>query len=626
MMLARRQTAAPALAGGGRGVTAAEAGPEAEARLAVHRGWPEVEQALEAGRLRAAWEALLPRDPAATFFQTPLWCVTWYRSYYRDFEPLLLAAAAGGRLVGLAPLAVERAGGRIVFAGEHMSDYRDFLCDGDGRAAALDLFLPYLLAQSPGARLVIGQMQAESPTVEHLRRWAAGQRHCRLVLRTHPCQRVRLQSREELRQLYRKKTIRQALAHYGRHGGLRYRRLRDLHEWHSLKDAYFRQHSLRQAFAGRPLAFADPRKRSFYSSLFESQSPDIHFSGLWLGERPISFMFCVGHRDVLYYGAPSIDPLERKHSPGLLHLLEVMTRCREDGFQEMDLTMGASSFKGRLGNYSVDLPTLYVYGRRRHFWLDRTRKTGADWAKRLLRRPDGSDRRWEAIKAGLARLRAFLQAPAGRQPVASLRLVARRVTAAAYESVTSEIFELRPGGLHRVTPILAPGERCEFRRNRIEDFLTLEGGQETDLPRLVRTAVERIGQGHALHTVLINGRLAHFGWAYRPEEPLRLPETRTEASLPPDAVSLYDYVTVDAYRGRRLYPANLSQILREAFDGQAAAAYIVCDRRNLPSKRGIERVGFRRVAVHRLRRIFGWRWTSVEAEPQPAVTAAGAAA
>lgn len=625
MIQARRQSANPGLAGGGGAATSspANAGTEADATLVVHRGWPEVEQALETGRLRAAWEALLPRDPAATFFQTPLWCVTWYRSYYREFEPLLLAAAGDGRLVGLAPLAVERASGRIVFAGEHMSDYRDFLCDGAWRARALDLFLPYLLSQAADARLVIGQMQAESPTVEHVRRWAATQRHCRLILRTHPCQRVRLQSREELGHLYRKKTIRQALAHYGRSGGLQYRRLRDLHEWHSVKDTYFRQHSLRQAFAGRPLAFEDPRKRSFYSGLFESQSPDIHFSGLWLADRPLSFMFCVAHRGVLYYGAPSIDPLERKHSPGLLHILEVMRHCQEEGFQEMDLTMGASSFKGRLGNYSVDLPTLYLYGRRRDFWLDAARKTGADWARTLLRRLDGSDRLWEELKTSAARLGGTLQAVAGRQPIVSLHLAARRVRSAAYDTFVGEIFELRPGELRRVAPILMPGERCEFRRNCLEDFLTLDG---SDLPRLVRTAVERINQGHALHTVLINGRLAHFGWSYLPEGPITMPETRTQARLPPGAVSLYDYFTVEAYRGRRLYPANLFHILREAFDQQAAAAYIVCESRNLSSKRGIERVGFRRIAVHRLTRIFGVFWTSVEDEPRSAGKAAGAAA
>lgn len=582
--------------------------------LAIHRGWPEVEQALEAGRLRDAWEALLARDSAATFFQTPLWCATWYRCYQDEFEPLLLAAEARDRIVGLAPLAVQRATGRLVFAGEHMSDYRDFLCEDARRPDALALFLPYLLARSPDARLVIGHTQADSATSEAVRRWAAGQRRCRVIVRTHPCQRFRLQSPEDLRGLYRKKGIRQAVSFYRKIGRLEYRRVRDQHEWSQIKDAYFQQHSLRQAFAGRPLAFQDPRKRTFYSQLFESRSPEIHFSGLWLAERPISFMFCVAFRGVLYYGAPSVDPVEQKRSPGLLHLLEAMTDCQRTGFREMDFTMGDSAFKGRLANDCVDLPTVYLYGRLQPFWLDLTRKTGADWAKGLLARAGWSDQTWTSVKATAVRAWTRWKQRSRLEPLRPLRLASRRLLALAYDRFTGEIFHLRPGELRRVSPVLLPGEACEFRRNRLEDFLALTGGDDGRISALVRTAVERINQGHTLHTVLVDGRLAHFGWAYQPTEPLTLPETRTRVPLPAGALSLYDFFTAEAYRGRRLYPANLTQIAAAAFERRVPAVYIVAERRNVASRRAIERVGFQRAAVHRRTRVLGLHWNRIEEE------------
>lgn len=582
--------------------------------LAVRRGWPEVEQALEAGRLRGAWEALLARDSAATFFQTPLWCVTWYRCYQDEFEPLLLTAEAEDRIVGLAPLAVQRATGRLVFAGEHMSDYRDFLCEDARRPDALALFLPYLLAQSPDARLVIGQTQPDSATSEAVRRWAAGQRRCRVIVRTHPCQRFRLQSREELRGLYRKKSIRQAVGFYRKTGGLEYRRLRDLHEWSRIKGAYFQQHSLRQAFAGRPLAFQDPRKRTFYSQLFESRSPDIHFSGLWLAGRPISFMFCVAFRGVLYYGAPSVDPVEQKRSPGLLHLLEAMTDCQQEGFREMDFTLGDSTFKGRLANYCVDLPTVYLYGRLQPFWLDVTRKTAADWAKGLLIRAGCSEQTWTSAKTTAVRAWTRWKQSSRRDPLRPLRLASRRLLRLAYDGSTGEIFHLRPGMLRRVSPVLLPGEACEFRQNRLEDFLALDGGDDGRIAALVRTAVDRINQGHTLHTVLIGGRLAHFGWAYQPTEPLALPETQTRVPLPAGALSLYDFFTAASYRGRRLYPANLAHIATAAFERRVPAVYIVCERRNVASRRAIERVGFQRAAVHRWTRVLGLHWTRIEEE------------
>jgi len=582
--------------------------------LALHRGWPEVAQALEAGRLRDAWEALLARDSAATFFQTPLWCASWYRCYQDEFEPLLLTAEADDRIVGLAPLAVQRATGRLVFAGEHMSDYRDFLCEDARRPDALALFLPYLLARSPDARLVVGQTQADSATSEVVRRWAAGQRGCRVIVRTHPCQRFRLQSREELRGLYKKKGLRQAAGFYRKTGGLEYRRLRDLHEWLAIKETYFQQHSLRQAFAGRPLAFQDPRKRAFYSQLFESRSPDIHFSGLWLAGRPIAFMFCVAFRGVLYYGAPSVDPVEQKRSPGLLHLLEAMTDCQQEGFREMDFTMGDSAFKERLANYCVDLPTVYLYGRLQPFWLDVTRKAGADWAKGLLARAGWSDQTWSSVKATAVRAWTRWKESRRPDPLRPFRLASRRLLRLAYDRFTGEIFHLRPGELRRVSPVLTPGEACEFRQNRLEDFLALDGGNDGRIAALVRTAVERINRGHRLHTVLVRGRLAHFGWAYQPSEPLSFPETRTGVRLPAGALSLYDFFTAEAYRGRRLYAANLAHIAAGAFERRVPAVYIVCERRNIASRRAIERVGFQRVAVHRWTRVLGLHWTRIEEE------------
>src|SRR5712691_11771470 len=72
------------------------------------------------------WEALLEADPTATLFQSPVWCMPWYRSY-DDFTPCVLIMTRAGELVGVVPLAVEGSSGRLTFAGDNMADYRDIV-------------------------------------------------------------------------------------------------------------------------------------------------------------------------------------------------------------------------------------------------------------------------------------------------------------------------------------------------------------------------------------------------------------------------------------------------------------------------------------------------------------------
>src|SRR5439155_21281217 len=124
----------------------------------------------------------------------------------------------------------------------------------------------------------------------------------------------------------------QAIAYYKRRGGIRLKRISESWEWGSRKETFFQQQLLRQAFAERELSFGDPPKQSFYCQLFESKVPEVYFSGLWCGDKVISFMFCFSYRGILYYGAPSFDPLEQKHSPGLIHILEVIKQCHNEGY------------------------------------------------------------------------------------------------------------------------------------------------------------------------------------------------------------------------------------------------------------------------------------------------------
>jgi CelD/BcsL family acetyltransferase involved in cellulose biosynthesis len=47
-------------------------------------------------------------DPLASVYQTSGWCMPWYRCYRDAFDPYVIVVTAGGRTVGLVPMAVDR--------------------------------------------------------------------------------------------------------------------------------------------------------------------------------------------------------------------------------------------------------------------------------------------------------------------------------------------------------------------------------------------------------------------------------------------------------------------------------------------------------------------------------------
>jgi CelD/BcsL family acetyltransferase involved in cellulose biosynthesis len=573
--------------------------------VAVLKGWSAVEDSLRQGALEKSWEDLLSQDSVATFYQTPLWCLTWYRCYQDAYEPLLLLGGPKDQLFGIAPLARERSTGRIIFAGDGMADYRDFVCHDRHREEITEHFLGHIKALSCGSCFVLGHTQPDSPTAKIAARWAL--RHgCQIILRTHPCWRFSCDSEKDVEILYKKKTIRQAFTYYKRQGSLNFRRLRTVDEWDSIKEAYYTQHCLRQAAAGREESFEDSRKQNLYSQLFESLSPDVHLSGLWLGDRPIAFSFSFTHHGMLYYGAPSFDIRETKHSPGMLHLIEMVKHCHQERYREVDLTLGSSSFKGRIGTHCVELPTIYVYPRRTQFWKASIRKVAADRVKGLLEQSASATKLHHYARHCINRL-SFGVSRCRHLPSSEvIKRLVNLVSTFFYSHYRGEVFEATPESFCRATPSHSSTECWKFRTDCVEDFLTVSGEDRRGLSSLINDAVSQINKGRHLHTILVNGRLAHYGWSYHPAEPAWLPETDTKLDFSPGAVSLYAFFTYKTYRGRGLYSANLSEILQSAFHHGATKTYIVCEVRNLASRQAICRVGFKPVSLHTKRRFLLW--------------------
>src|SRR5206468_8369763 len=78
--------------------------------------------------------------------------------------------------------------------------------------------------------------------------------------------------------------------------------------------------------------------------------------------------------------------------------LEVIKQCHNEGYREVDFTLGSSSFKARVANYCATLPTVEVYSSLLDFSRSILKKMVADHAKRVLYKITGSEVLWQKIK------------------------------------------------------------------------------------------------------------------------------------------------------------------------------------------------------------------------------------
>jgi CelD/BcsL family acetyltransferase involved in cellulose biosynthesis len=338
------------------------------------------------GTLEDEWEQLVADDPSATFFQTPAWCVSWYRCYGDRYEPLVLTAWMGERLDALAPLAIERATGRIVFAGESMTDVRDVVArDTAGRTAVLAEVLRHVRSRRSLSPLRIGPVEPDSDTAR-LVDVLARRHRVRTVTRPDTSPYVALDDPHAVTTALRKQSVRRRLNHYRRIGDVALERISSTEQWNTVRDVFFAHHSERQRQTGRSVVFDDPRRRAFQDELIAADPARAHVTVLRVGDRIVAEHYGYCTSGVLWWGAPAHDIAEEQHSPGQVMLALLIEQAASEGFRRFDLTPGSEEFKDRFASGARPVQTIDVYGRVSRYLVRRTRDAAARATRRLRQR------------------------------------------------------------------------------------------------------------------------------------------------------------------------------------------------------------------------------------------------
>ncbi len=567
---------------------------------------PQIEEARQRGPL-VAWDELLAGDPTGTLFQGQVWCLEWYRTYYERYQPSVLVVTYGDALVGLVPLAVRRVTGELVFASSNMCDYRDVLAFPEHKQRVIAHLLEFYCAGGFNQPLRLGPMLPESNTAALVRDFCREVPGVYSIPRSHPGWRwwpvVDAQA-----EFMKKESIRRAIKYYQRQGNLRLERIETMKAWHGFKRDFFDQHSLRQIYASRPVSFNDGMKQAFYEALFSNHPDAVHIVALRAGQRIIAAHYGPVHDRVLYLGAPALDIREARQAPGLLLLALIAQDAERLGLRGIDLTIGDAAFKKRFSNSSVELPTVEIYWRRGRYYAQIFRDWVVTGAKLLakIRGPEA----WHQATSKLDRAVDKARRVRDLGPRESIARLTRRGLKAVGERAKWLTLIATPQNLLPVEPLLGTEETCAFHTDELRDMLKWEG-QLCETAQEIRSRVvrapEEMRKGRSLHTVLVDGHLAGWGWSYWPQGPEVIDVTQTELEFAPNSVSLYDFYTIPEFRGRRLYQALLTHILRTRFAEGAERAYIMVQDTNVASRKAIERVGFRLAMVDEIIRVLRWK-------------------
>jgi len=567
-----------------------------------------LESALEHG-LHEDWRRAIDADPGASLYQSPGWCIPWYRAFHASYSPHVILVRVGGSLVGLVPMAVERESGDLVFASNAMADYRDIVALPAYRELVVEELLRCYVARAFPNPLQLGWLDPTSDT-SALVTAICRRRGLPFTVRHQPCYRW-------FPPAPAKPSAQKFLNWYRRNGDVSFEVVDTEPAWERFREEYYRQHSLRQIQAGRQTAFDDERKAEFYEALFHAPDVQCHVTAFSHNRRMLAGHFGYVWRGVLLLGPPSIRLEDEQRSPAVILLSWIIQNAQQLGLAGFDLTIGDSDFKKRLGNQCVELTTVDVHGRKRAYYAQAARDHAVNLAKLAVERAGGPDTWKKRIKPAAAWLAFKRERLAEMGPTAALRAGAQELAASIYDSRVGRIYSMQPADLQPVAPRLEPGESCDFHDNAVEDLLGWHGSSPYIASLLTHHARgysrARAG-GRTFHTVVVNGRLAGWGYSYAPSEPAHLTETPgATLEFEAGAVSLYDFHVLPEFRGRRLYQALLTDILRKRFAEGASSAYITVLESNAPSRVAIERVGFRLIRRNLYKKV--WKRESLTALP-----------
>jgi CelD/BcsL family acetyltransferase involved in cellulose biosynthesis len=313
------------------------------------------------------WDALAATNTVRTIFQSHAWHRAWWEVHGEQHELALLEAREGGRLVGIAPLVVDREG-VLRFMGYGASDYLDLLVEG-ARRDILDALASAMRAIE-WKRMLLEQVHEGSPLVT-----------CALVIPSYvesqqPAPSYRFRHDDSDRQLANKKSLKRHYNYFQRSGAITFDVLSEAPAVEPHLENFFAQHVARRGLTDAPSKFSDDRERAFYRKLTQylGSSGHLRFSVLGFGDEVLAYHFGFEFDGTLYWYKPTFNVGFEKHSPGEVLLKLIIEDCIERDLDELDFTIGKEAFKYRFANQERTVFRVAGFRSRTRLFIERKQR------------------------------------------------------------------------------------------------------------------------------------------------------------------------------------------------------------------------------------------------------------
>lgn len=320
------------------------------------------------------WNNLLERSEGCSIFQSYEWIHSWWESFKEDRNrrPFILSVRLDAKLVGLAPLFVEKRSSNgkskisLHFLGEKHADYLNFLIDEE-RPSVLDLLLERITShRTPWDYFFLNDLPEHSRLSHRIQEISVDRRTGIKGLERTSCPGINISgNEEEVRKLLEKKSLKRHKAGISKIGKLNVNHLDRIEDIIPFLEDFFQQHINRWAATPSPSLFIRQQNCLFYQNLVKSlgKQGKIIFTVLQLDDHNIAYHFGLISGDNFIWYKPTFDISVSRYSPGEILLRELLLMSLERGFREFDFSRGKETFKMRFSNH-VDYNTNFIWYRK----------------------------------------------------------------------------------------------------------------------------------------------------------------------------------------------------------------------------------------------------------------------
>ena len=316
------------------------------------------------GDFPSARETWLALERSADFypFQSYAWLETWFGTIgaAHGWTPAILSLIrADGRGRALLPLGFARKAGlrRLAWMGEGVSDYCGALVAPAGSFSATELLKAVrALASSAGCGLIdLDRNPADFPSGPNP---LIGENFRLLHYKAHSTalpddMEGFLADRFTSKERY---NLRRAAKRLAAAGHLEFAAAKDEASRALLTERMIALKRERYRAIGASDNFADPSFAGFYGAAASRADLGVDISALYLDGTAIALHWGLRKGPIMYYLMPAFSAgAYERYSPGLVFLREFVARCREDGLERLDFTIGDEDYKRKWRDRSMDL-------------------------------------------------------------------------------------------------------------------------------------------------------------------------------------------------------------------------------------------------------------------------------